>query len=625
MGFLEKLKKSKAPQSAAQPVSANSAPAAASNQAAIGGGISSPGLFSRLKSRLGFGDNSAAPSAAPQKSKMERANDWVEGKIASADKFIQDNTFGGKSKVFNGLLGAYDKVRNLQDDFHDWKGEMSEKYHNSAFGKKMDGVKAKIKGLFHSDKPGLMDKIKAKYEGSALQKGVNKVKGGLSSAGKFIKDKASAAGGWVKDKASAAGNWIKSKLHSDKPGLMDKIKAKYEGSALQRGVNKVKDKYEGSALQRGVNKTKNGLVSAGKWVKNTASSAADWVKDKKNRATDYIADMKDQLAAHDEERYEKHRTEKYGAEYLKQKAAYEMLLKNGEIGQNVAELGDVDALLGPDEEEEGSSFKDKIKEQLSNKHDLINNAVGLATKGAGTLVGKVLPKELEDYGDPISGSLKALSHATQFGTATKEKHDVKKLDQDHVTAGVHDERGKKKMMRAQNALVSELSRKQVQSGSKFISKAAKSAGQFADLLGAGGLGSTIGNAVSKAAKAGGSYIEGKMRDKDDKNIAKEAIFGDKDTYKAIKGNFNLLRAKDMKIGMSRATNARNISDIAERSRYDMAKTLNSARGKDQGGYNMLKARGYTDDGISRMTDEKTANELGLKQTRREMRRRKRLA
>ncbi|MGN0687872.1 MAG: hypothetical protein ACI4KA_07195, partial [Oscillospiraceae bacterium] len=209
MAISDWFKKKKAP-AAAVKSAANAAPTtapAASNQAAIGGGSSNPGFFANLKNRLGFGNKGAA--AAPQKGKLERANDWVEGKIASADKFIQDNTFGGKNKVFNGLLGAYDKVRNLQDDFHDWKDDMSEKYHNSAFGKKVDSVKGKIKNFFHNDKPGLMDKIKAKYEGSALQKGVSKVKGGLSTAGT-----------WIKDKASEAGTWIKSKFHSDKPGLM---------------------------------------------------------------------------------------------------------------------------------------------------------------------------------------------------------------------------------------------------------------------------------------------------------------------------------------------------------------------------------------------------------------------
>ena len=646
MSVFEKLKKKSTPKSLQSVHAADSAPApaAASNQAAIGGGNTNPGFLGRLRSRLGVG-GAGAQQQAPQKSKIERANDWVEGKIADADKFIQDNTFGGKSKVFNTLLGAYDKVRNLQDDFHDWKGEMSEKYHNSAFGKKMDSAKAKIKGLFHSEGPGLMDKIKAKYEGSALQKGVNKVKGGLSSAGEWIKDKASAAGGWVKDKASAAGNWIKSKFHSDKPGLMDKIKAKYQGSALQRGVNKVKgaaasagnwvkDKYEGSGLQKGVNKAKSGIAAAGKWVKDTAVSAKDWVMDKKQRASDYIEDLKDQFADHDNERYEKHRAEKYGAEYLKQKAAYEAMLQNGEIGQNVSELSDVDGLLGEDPaEEESGSLKDKakgmIKDQLANRHDLVGKALKLASSGGSSIVEKLLPEDMSDdmkelYGGSFSKAFKAINAGVNVGIKTKEIHDLNKLDQDKVTAGAKDERQARKMSRGRDAMVANLKRDRVNQVAKLISNTAQSAGGFVDAFTGvpeGGAGSMVGKLVSGVAKAGGQMIQNKMRSNDDKNIAKNAVFGDKDTYKAIKGNFNLLRAKDMRLGMSHATKSRNISDIAERSRYDMAKSINAARGKGEGGYEMLKARGYTDEAIQNMTDEGTAAELGLKQSRRDMRRR----
>lgn len=587
--------------------------------------------------------------------KAGKADNWIEGKISAADKFIQDNTFGGKSKVFNGLLSVYDKYRNLKDDFHDWKDDMSEKYHNSKFGKAMDKagswVKGKasaagkwIKDKFKSDGgPGLIDKIKAKYEGSKLQKGVN----------------------WVKGKASAAGNWIKDKFKGDgSPGLMDKIKAKYKGSFLEKGVNAVKDaavsakdwvkdkavsakdwikdkaiaskdwikdnavsaknwvkdKYNGSSLQKGVN-----------MAKSKAVAAAGWLKDKKERAQDYIADFKGKLADHDDERYEKHREEKYGDEYRRQKAEYEASLKQGEIGQNVAEMNDLDSLLGPEDQEESSIG------MTGNRHDLVGKASGYGAKAGGFIakqgVKKFLSKTMDKdiaglYGTGASSSISAINSGIKFGIKTKEIHDLNKLNGDQVTAGAADDRQALKLSRARDAMVANLNRGRVGDAADTIGSLAKAAGSFVDAANGvpkNGLGSLAGKAISGLASAGGKLIQGKMRDKDDKKIVKNAIFGSKDAYKAEKAKYNLLRAKDMKIGMTRATNTRNMSELADRSRFDMANNLMATRGEGNGGYNMLKQRGYTDEAIQKLSAEDVAKELGSQRSARQLRRKKKFA
>ena len=103
------------------------------------------------------------------------------------------------------------------------------------------------------------------------------------------------------------------------------------------------------------------------------------------------------------------------------------------------------------------------------------------------------------------------------------------------------------------------------------------------------------------------------------------MFGSTENYDNVKKKYNLLRGRDMRIGMAGAANARNTSDIAERARYNMGKTAMKYKDKGQAGYSMMKARGYTDKGIANMTDEDAAREMGMEQEVKRMRQRTRKA
>ena len=585
-------------------------------------GSASKTLGDSVKDRLGMnGGSGEAGKAAPKKKFGERANDWVEQRIAGADKFISDNTFGGKNRGFNFMLKAYDKVMNAKDDLSDWGQNMKHKIKNSSFGLTMGEAKNWIKKKFASDpsKPGMMDKIRNSSFGLTM-----------GEAGKWAKNKFKKAGNKIRNSTFAlnlgeAKNAIKKKFASDpnKPGLMDKIKNSSFGLTMGEAGKWAKDKFKKAGNKIRNSRLALNLGEAKDWVKGKVNKAADWIGDKKDRFVGFMDDFKDQLAAHDDERYEKHRTEKYGAEYLRQKAAYEMMLKNGEIGQNINELADVDSLLGPEQE---TSFTDDVKDMISNDRENSHDSK-LTKLGIGTSVGSFGGKQLINkfgnkiYSDPFSDSLDATKSAIRLGVLSKEHSNLKKLSDDQVTSGATDERDKRKLGEARGAMMSRLNRERVSEASNFIGSTAKAIGGFAD--GGTGIGKNVGKVVGAVSSIGGSVITGKMRDADDLKIAKNAVFGSVDNYNTIKDQFGLLRGRDMRIGMNNAANARNIGDIAERARYDRAKTVNKYRGKGEAGYNMLQARGYTDKGINAMTDEDTAKELGLNHSTKRMRRRTR--
>ncbi len=633
MGLFDRLRKKsvvppavKAPAIASQLSGGASSNSLAAMQMGIGAGAS---LGDAVKGRIGLNNTKDTPtkSTQPKKGFGDRANDWIEGKIASADKFIADNTFGGKNRVFNAALGAYDKAMNLKDDFHDWKQRMADKYHSSRLGLNIEEGKNWLKNKFKSDpnKPGMMDKIKNSTFGLTMGEVKNWAKKKFASdpnkPGMMDKIRNSTFGltmGEVK-------NWAKKKFASDpdKPGLKDKIKNSSFGLTMgelgkwtKGQFSKAKSKITNSTLALNLGEAKN-------WAKGKINKAADWIGDKKDRLVGLYDDFKDQLAAHDDERYEKHRVEKYGAEYLNQKAAYEMMLKNGDIGQNISELSDVDSLLGP---ENNMSFTDKIKDTISNdrenKHDSMLSKLSIGSTVGGFAAGKVAKKYLgKGFSSPISDSISATASGIKFGVHSKEHSNLKKLTDEQMTAGVDDERDKRKLGEARGNMMARLNRERVKDASAFVGSTAKAIGGALDGGLGIGAGSTVGKVIGGVASVGGGIITDSMRASEDKKIAKNAVFGNEDNYNAIKGQFGLLRGRDMRIGMSYAANARNIGDIAERARYDRAKTVNKYRGKDEAGYNMLQARGYTDKGINAMTDEDTAKELGLKQNLNRMRRR----
>ncbi|MDY4587744.1 MAG: hypothetical protein SPD47_04800 [Oscillospiraceae bacterium] len=580
---------------------------------------SNPNLGNEVKNRVVPAKSRLDNAYDKVSGKLSSANDWLEGKISSADKFVQDNTFGGQSKIFNGLLGVYDKAMNLKDDFHDWtkkkkkdfhdwKDDVSEKYHNSAVGKKLDSagswVKGKasaagdwIKSKLHSDKPGLMDKIKAKYEGSALQKGVN----------------------WTKDKASAAGNWIKSKFHSDKPGLMDKIKAKYEGSKLQSGVNWlkgkahaagdwVKDKYEGSELQKGVNYAKTGI-----------KNIKDWAVDKKERFEDFTDDMKDKFADHNRVRRQSHKAEKKGPEYLKQLAALKMMLRNGQFAQNIAKLKDENYVMGAEQGEPQSEgfIKDKIADATANKADLFNKGMKYGVKGIGKAAKKYMSEQdWNEYGDAITGGLSAFKSFAKAGVNTASAIGLKRMKDEQITAGAANETQAANLRHAQSAMFNEQKRGAIKNAFGGVGKTIEAASSFG-----GPLVSTGGKIVNKITGAVGNAITGSMKASEDKHIAQESVFGDLDTYKMIKKQFPLLSTQDIQDAIAEETNSRNMGEVSNRNKMVWAQGVKETTGKGQGGYNMLKKRGYTDKGIQRISTEDIGKEMGVDMSERTMRRR----
>lgn len=581
------------------------------NSSQSGNSPSSPGFSEKLKARLGLGEN--------QPTAVRQMNDWVGERLGDkldyADEFIHKNTFGGQSKLFNAGLAVYDKINDWKDDFHDFS--FSDWYHNTKFGKAMDGVKGWIGDKAHRAGAWIKSKLPQKEE----KPEENKEPGKLAKAGE-----------WIKGKAKSAGNWIKDKFSKDKeeepenkePGKLAKagawIKDKYNGSFLQKGVNAVgsglstaghwikdkavaagewaKDKYKGSKLQKGVN-----------WAKANVNDAIDIFHDKKERLMSYKDNFMDQLAAHDDERYEQHRAKKYGEEYIKQKLAYEMMLKNGEFAENTQELSNFDELLGPE-----NDARDDLKSNLE------DSVPGYVTSGASLAAGQLEKLATGDNNKILSTGVKAVGKAVSAGIKGKQLYNVSHLDDKQLSG--NNDKDTAKLMRGREAISGNLKRGIVKDSMGAVGNAAKSAGAFAEAVGIVPGAKYIGKAVNTATNIGSSVITGKMKKSQNKKLAKESVFGSQEKYKDVKSQFDLLRSRDMKSGMSRATNARNINDIADRARYDSANTAMKYMGKGQAGYNLMKAKGYSDKDIENMNAETIARDMGVTNSKRQMRKRK---
>lgn len=290
-----------------------------------------------------------ASPAVPKKSFLEKAKE----KAGSAKDWIADKASKAGNAITGGAVSAFDAVRNAQDDFHEWR-------------------------------KGVKDKISNAYEGSALQKGVNSVKGKLSDAGAWIKGKAKAAGGWVKDKATSAANYVKDSAFGKAVGsaataVKDKAKAvggwvkdkattaadyvknSAVGKAVGSAATAVKDKAiaAGNAVKN--SKFGQAVGTAGRWVKDKAVSAANyvgekygaarkWVNEKKDSISEWFEDKAEAVRQHDEARYLEHRKKKIGDFETNLDEAEADMLADPEISKNLRMRDDVDRLMQYDDE-----------------------------------------------------------------------------------------------------------------------------------------------------------------------------------------------------------------------------------------------------------------------------------
>lgn len=305
----------------------------------------------------------AAP-AAPSKSFIEKAKEKAAGaKAWLKDKGAKIKTGAGNMLSATGnfikdsAISTFDAVRNAQDDFHDWR----------------KGVKKKIKNA---------------YEGSALQKGVNTVKGKLGDAGAWVKekagkagnwikdkaktaadfvknsavgkavgsaaswtkDKAIKAGGWVKDKAVAAGGWIKDKATTAADYVKNSAVGKAVGSAATctkdqaiKAGKYIKDSKFGQLVGSAATSVKKGAVGLANTLGEAYGKARSWVGEKKENVKNWFEDKADQVKQHDTQRYLAHK-EKKDPGYLKrmQETALEMM--QGQIGENIRNRADLEHL-----------------------------------------------------------------------------------------------------------------------------------------------------------------------------------------------------------------------------------------------------------------------------------------
>ncbi len=647
-----------------------------------------------------------ASPAAPKKSFIEKA----KGKAASAKAWLKEKGANAKKGMGNALsaignysknrvIDTFDSIRNAQDDFHDWR----------------KGVKKKIKNA---------------YEGSSLQNGVNAVKGAFGKAGSWVKDKASSAanyvknsafgkavgsaattvkdkakdaGVWVKDKAVKAGGWIKDKASSAANYVKDSAFGKAVGSAAttvkdkaSSAANYVKNSSFGKAVGSAAHKVKGGAINLANKVGEKYGSAKKWVGEKTDNVKHWIQDKKAAIKDHDDKRYLFHQASKDKTYAMRMMAALNVM-KQGQIGENVAHRSDVEHLGRYDEENRTydptaaaeSGIRQLCTTLASGNHEQNAEPVGAqmtdeGKKGWGNAVedlfggsgsiadflddsiddynkvkmgiGLAKPKfnedgefdfgefDLEDHGKigkgisdgmngvktavsarniikNIAGGIKSakagnmmnmamslgdtvnegmsiagnftdslpfnfvndsvdlLRNGMNFGIHSKQKHDVNKLTKEDLGKGITNDHNKRMIANAQNSISGKLSRDQVNDVSEMIQSGFKLGGRIADVSGAGGVGTAVAKLINVPVNLITKGATSKMKQKNNKKIVQNDLFGNHDIYHSVKETHGLNR-KSMDLLMQMATNMGSMDEIANMAKTDQAIALHQTLGGD---------------------------------------------
>ena len=296
-----------------------------------------------------------------------------------------------------------------------------------------------------------------------------------------------------------------------------------------------------------------------------------------------------------------------------------MMLRNGQFAQNIAKLKDENYVMGAEQGEPQSEgfIKDKIADATANKADLFNKGMKYGVKGIGKAAKKYMSEQdWNEYGDAITGGLSAFKSFAKAGVNTASAIGLKRMKDEQITAGAANETQAANLRHAQSAMFNEQKRGAIKNAFGGVGKTIEAASSFG-----GPLVSTGGKIVNKITGAVGNAITGSMKASEDKHIAQESVFGDLDTYKMIKKQFPLLSTQDIQDAIAEETNSRNMGEVSNRNKMVWAQGVKETTGKGQGGYNMLKKRGYTDKGIQRISTEDIGKEMGVDMSERTMRRR----
>lgn len=659
MAFFDFLKKKKAPAPAAAPAAANAASATA-------------GSTPNSASALATGGTSQIADLGAAVSERNAAKPDLFTRLTSPVEKLKDKALGvaqkGADKVSGSkLVNAYDYVANKLDDFHDWRKERGKKKAAKKEAKRIEKEKkaeakrikkekkAEAKRLQHELNPTKWDKFKDSVKEKASAAG-GWMKDKASKAGSFIGDKASKVGNFVKDKASKAGDFLDKKANAVK----DWASSKYEGSLLQKGVNKVaekgaaagnwmkdkakaagnwiNDKYQGSGLQRAVWSVQDigsDLIDKGKAVYNRGK---DWLGKQKEDITDWIDKQKDAFHRHDDERYQRHRAQKRGADYLNNKAMLNFATKNGAYAERAAHRADVDYLGSYDEASRsyggsGGEVEDSrsiLQTMTDDKQGMIDKGIAVANKAGSSLAKGLIKRKFAPQIDALSENdparkilegqqssatgaagafIGAAASAAKAGVHGYRSHQLGKISNEDLAKNVDPQKAELLEL-ARSMAKNKQNREVVTETAGAIGGVAKGVGNLVDYATGTKFGSMAGKGVDLAAKAAAKYKTGKMRDKENWQMVKGDLFGSDEEYKALKHSLGMSK-RDMMIRAQEMTGARNVNDIAERIRLESSQATHSTLGgeEDSGGDAIMEALGHSKRGRNNMSLEDVQGEL----------------
>ena len=284
------------------------------------------------------------------------------------------------------------------------------------------------------------------------------------------------------------------------------------------------------------------------------------------------------------------------------------------LGKAADLIGDNVDIVGSAMSAHSARKRGNYQQMALDSMDVISDGMGYATKALKNfdLPGLSTAGDIAEMGTSIG----------KLGIHSYQKHKLNGVDKAAQTAGV-DEADQKYMRIAHKGYGNELN-KEIRNGVGDVAKFGVSALGDGLSVVTGGTSKKVAKYMNKAIGAGVDHLNSSARERTDREIGYEDIFGSVDAAKQFKHKHSLDKGT-MDILMKRNTGSRTMGDLADRSRYEAARVNHQylAREGDNVAKKMIAAfgeRNFDHTPLS-MIDEK----MGQSRTLEELNKRRRLA
>lgn len=626
------FKTEKKPSEKEKVASPTNVPATAGGQTAVPNSLAvpaekKPSFFERAKAKFkGIGSSIAKGAVSAYDTVMNKVDDFHDWrkerkKKKEAEKAAKANEEPGAISKFFSKVGGFvkDKASSAGKFIKEKASSAGNYIKNSAVGKAVASAASKVGGGIKSA---------ATTVGGGIKTAAKKVGSGLKTAGGFIKDKASDFGNYVKE--SKFGKGVSSLAHAagEKLGAAkDFIKEKASAAG-----NYIKNSKVGKAVISAGTKVKNAGVKAINYAGEKAADVKKFISDKKTAVSDFFQDKAEAIRQHDLERYEKHKMEKNQGYSDMLDALSREMDEDEDISANIQRRKDIGRLgrydeesrsyLTAEEQEDYKKKKKKVEEEENAKAKAQNKITKKAKKGLGiseepeedsikgiiknaktgnvqaavrgglSKGGDLMEKAEKLIGDNLpSGVLTNAYGMVKSGASlamhTKNRKALQNVNQEDVGndvegSGKEAARDRKQLQMAYGMMDKKLGRDQREDVSDLIQSGVSTAASIVPGLG------TAGKVINKGVSIGTSFLNSRDRNKENKRIAREDVFGSEERYRELKKKYGLSK-KDMELVALRKMGYTSMDQVAELSRAETAQTLH--RHSDKGSVKKMLSAG----------------------------------